>query len=177
MGREAAWLVSLVVAGCSFTHGRLPTAGDDAAVSSDIDAPPPQPFHLRVEALIDGESHLIIKGSTLHWKHFIYAAPGRWNFVIDPIKLNGLDWYPDWPDIPDTENRSCNGCESSSTQLPIAVPRVPSTATWTGVQVRRDQGIVQAPSAANDYELIVLISDYGVGGAAPYIVDIDVTPN
>ena len=42
------------------------------------------------------------------------------------------------------------------------MPRVPSTTTLTEVQVRRAQGIVQMPSAANDYELIVLITPYVV---------------
>ena len=54
---------------------------------------------------------------------------------------------------------------------------MPSTTTLTEVQTRRAQGIVQAPSAANDYELIVLISDYMVGGSAAYIVDVDVVVN
>lgn len=54
------------------------------------------------------------------------------------------------------------------------MPRVPATTTWTEVQTRRAQGIVQYPSAANDWELIVLISDYMVGGAAAYIVEVDV---
>src|SRR5262249_4611100 len=143
----------------------------DAATDSQ---PKPPDFHLRIAAFIDGESHLIIHGTTLHWQHYIYAAPGRWNFVIRPITLNGVDWYPTWPDVPDVENRDCNGCESSTTELPIGVPRVPSTTTWTEVLVRRPQGIVQYPAAENDWTLIVLISDYMVTGATDYIVDVDV---
>lgn len=160
------------------------TAGpepDASTLPGDPDAATqPQSFHLRVEAMIDGESHLVIKGTTVRWKHFIYAAPGRWDedaappWTKRPIKLNGVDWFPSWPDVPDPENRSCNGCESDATQLAVGVPRVSATTTWTEVQTRRAQGIVQYPSAANDWELIVLISDYGVGGAAQYIVDVDV---
>ena len=173
----------LGLGGCSFELELPSETGDnrqpDAALPVDPDAPP-QNFHLRVEALIDGESHLVIKGTTVHWKHFIYAAPGRWDedatapWTDLPIKLDGVDWYPTWPDNPNPENRSCNGCESSTTELPIGVPRVPSTVSWTEVQTRRAQGIIQYPSAANDWELIVLISDYMVGGAAQYIVDVDV---
>jgi hypothetical protein len=183
---RVAWILC-ALAGCSFEPGRFridaaASEGDaDSAGASDTGSAdstpsnPPQNLHLRVEALIDGESHLIIKGTTVHWRHYIYAAPGRWNFQILPIKLNGVDWYPTWPDVPDSENRSCNGCLSSTTQIPIGVPTVPSTATWTEVQTRRAQGIVQQPSAENDWELVVLISDYMVGGSADYIVDIDVT--
>src|SRR5262245_14685661 len=97
---------------------------DDVIVATPVGSTPPS-FHLRVEALIDGESQLYIKNNTVHWKHFIYAAPGRWNFVIGSIKLNGVDWFPTWPDVPDTENRDCNGCESSATTLPITVPHAP----------------------------------------------------
>jgi hypothetical protein len=174
-------IVIAVVAGCGFSpapiHGDL---GVDASLTrgdGSVDTPPSQPFHLRVAALIDGESWLIIHGTTAHWQHFDFAAPGRWNFVTNPIALSGVNWYPTWPDVPDTENRDCHGCMSSTTELAMAVPRAPATATWTEVQTRRAQGIVQQPTAANDYELIVLISDKGVGGAADYIVDIDVTPN
>ncbi|MBL9020249.1 MAG: hypothetical protein JNL83_39050 [Myxococcales bacterium] len=154
---------------------------DGSPVTPDAPDPAPQSFHLRIEALIDGESHLHIKGTTVWWQHYIYAAPGRWDadgaapWDIAPVKLNGVDWLPTWPDQPTPENRSCNGCLSNATQLAVGVPRVPSTVTWTEVQTRRAQGITQYPSAANDWELIVLISDYGVGGAAPYIVDVDAT--
>lgn len=197
------WVAALVIAtaGCDFAPGRFSdnTSADDAAIdggqlgsdasadAADNDAPPAN-FHLRIAAFIDGESHLYIKGNTVHWKHFIYAAPGRWDadgaapFTIRPITLNGIDWLPNWPDQPNPENRICSmypcaGVESDSTTLPISVPRVPSTATWTEVQTRRAQGIVQTPTAANDYELIVLISDYMVGGSADYIVDVDVVVN
>lgn len=191
----AVWM-ALSIGACRFDPGELAIAGDaapgvmaDGATSADGasggDAAPAD-FHLRIEAFIDGESHLYIKGNTVHWKHFIYAAPGRWDadgaapFTIRPIVLNSVDWLPTWPDAPTPENRICTaypcaGVDSDSTTLPISVPRAPSTATWTEVQTRRAQGIIQAPTAANDYELIVLISDYGVGGAADYIVDVDVT--
>jgi len=166
-----------LLAGCSFSA--LPSVGAaaDAQPDAPADAALPPDFHLRVGGLIDGESHLIIKGTTVHWQHYTFAAPGRWSFAIDPITLDGTGWYPTWPDVPNTENRDCNGCQSSSTELPIGVPRAPSTTSWTEVQTRRAQGIVQYPSAANDYELIVLISDQGVGGAAQYVVDVDVKVN
>ena len=188
-------LLALAWCGCSFelSPARSDASLDDARpadVAGASDAPDgtPQNFHLRIAAFIDGESQLYIKGNTAHWKHFIFAAPGRWDedgvapFTIRPIALNGVDWLPTWPDQPNPENRICTaypcaGVASSSTTLPISLPSVASTTTVTEVQVRRAQGIVQMPSPANDYELIVLITDYMVGGAADYIVDIDVTVN
>jgi hypothetical protein len=160
-----------LLAGCGFSAAPAVLPADAAPDAK------PQDFHLRVEALIDGESHLIVHGTTLHWQHYQFAAPGRWNLVIDPIKLDGADWYPTWPDVPDSENRDCNGCESSTTELAIGVPRAPSTVTWTDVQTRREQGIVQYPAADNDWELIVDITDVGQSGAADYIVDIDAVVN
>ena len=172
-----ALVVATVLCGCRFSPASVQgEPGADAAIDA-VDATPPQPFHLRVAAFIDGQSWLIIHGTTLHWQHYDFAAPGRWNFVIRPITLDGVDWYPTWPDVPDVENRDCHGCLSSTTELATGVPRVPETATWTDVQTRREQGIVQQPTADNDYTLIVLISDEGVSGAADYIVDVDVTPN
>lgn len=162
---------------CSFRLDLVSEAAPDAAVTPDA---PPQDFHLRIEALIDGESHLVIRGTTLHWRHFQFAAPGRWDqdggspWTRLPTRLDGADWLPAWPDQPTPENRDCNGCESSTTELAVGVPRAPSTVRIMEVQTRRAQGVVQMPSAANDWELIVLVSDVGVGGAAPYILEIDV---
>ncbi len=178
--------IACLLGGCSFDPV-MPTGnnGDDEPPSdaspSDppdpIDDAPPAAFKLRVEVLVDGWSYLKVKGTTLHWEHHVYAAPGRWEGVIQPTKLNGVDWLPTWPDLPTVENRDCGGCVSSTTTLPIAVPRVPSTTTINEVKVRRPQNLVQAPSAANDYELIVEITDFGQGGGDSYIVEIDVIPN
>jgi hypothetical protein len=190
-------LLVVLMGGCAFHPNEAAPSATDAAVTTDgdptttdapLDAEAPHDFHLRIAAFIDGESHLYIKGNTVHWKHFIFAAPGRWDadgvtpFTYRPISFNGVDWLPTWPDLPTPENRICDaypcaGVDSSSTTLPISVPRAPSTTTLTEVQVRRSQGIVQMPSADNDYELIVLITDYMVGGATDYIVDVDVTVN
>ena len=179
--------------GCGFS-ARVPDptrSGDVAADASDpdaevvtpgIDAAKPPDFHLRIEAFIDGESYLHIKGKTLWFENRIYAAPGRWDadgaspWDTRPILLNGTSWLPTWPDLPTPENRDCM-CVSNTTTLPIGVPQAPSTTTWKEVQVRRPQGIIQYPSASNQWELIVLISDYTIGGAAQYIVEVDTKVN
>jgi len=150
----------------------------DASSTSSPDAGKPPDFHLRIEAMIDGESYLHIKGTMVWWENRIFAAPGRWDadgaapWDVRPITFNGTQWLPTWPDVPSSENRDCM-CLSSKTQLAVGVPQVPSTTTWKEVQVRRAQGIIQYPMASNGWELIVLISDYMVGGAAPYIVEVD----
>jgi hypothetical protein len=173
---------------CTFPTTSTPQL-DAAASDGPVDAPvdgPPQNFHLRIEALVDGESHLHIKGRELKWKHYLLAAPGRWDadgvapFDMRPTKLDGVDWFPAWPDVPNPENRICTaypcaGVDSSTTQLAVGIPRVPSTVTWVEVQSRRPQAIVQEPEEANDWELIMLVTDMMVGGSADYIIDIDVT--
>jgi hypothetical protein len=179
-----------LVAACSFRAPHEVAAGHDADVTTDDgarpdapdappDAPPPD-FHLRIEVLVDGRSNLIVQGTTVQWQHYQFAAPGRLDFVMEPTTLNGTPWFPIWPDEPTIENRDCNGCMSSIGQLAAGVPgvpSVPSTTTLTEVQVRRPQQILQEPTAANDYTLIVEITDVGEIGGAPYIVEVDVAVN
>jgi hypothetical protein len=186
--------LSLVLLGaCSFSKELDGRATPDDASEQMIDAPemmttidasmPPQAFHLRVATIVDGESYIFIKGTTVRFQNRIFAAPGRWDangmapWDMAPIMLNSTAWMPDWPDVPNPENRDCM-CFSSTTQLPVGIPQVPSTATLTEVDVRRTQSIIQAPSAANDWELIATVSDYMVGGAhASFVLEIDVVPN
>src|SRR5262245_37440174 len=112
----------LLLAACRFDHGRgardggqpePPDVATDAGPDAAIDVPPPPNFHLHVEAWMDGRSNLIIKGTSVHWHHFQFAAPGRELFVNKPTILDTYQWFPTWPDIPDAENRDCN-CDSST---------------------------------------------------------------
>ena len=170
------------LAGCSFDPMTPAATGDpepmvDGEIDGAADPAPATAFTLRVEVLVDGWSYLKVKGTTLYWEHHVYAAPGRWQEVIQATRLNGVEWFPTWPDVPTVENRDCNGCRSSTTELAVGVPRVPSQTTLREVQVRRAQELVQAPAADNDYELIVQITDFGQAGGADYIVEIDVIPD
>ena len=126
---------------------------------------------------MDGRSNLILSGTSARWHHIEFAAPGREQFVNLPTKLGATDWFPQWPDIPDAENRDCNCDSSVFTDLPLAIPRAPSTTKLTITQVRRMPSVLQMPSDANDYTLIVEITDVGFGGSSWDIIDIDVTPN
>jgi hypothetical protein len=159
------WLVA-----CSFEHGQAPPDGQAAADAT------PANFHLHVEAWMDGRSNLIITGNQLRWHHFQYAAPGREQFVNLPTKLDAAEWYPTWPDVPNAENRDCN-CDSSTTALAAAVPRAASTTRLTVVQARRMPSVLQMPSAANDYTLVVELTDVGSSGSAWHFIDIDVVVN
>ena len=169
----------MCLAACSFEHGvagRLDAAdtAPDVAIDAAIDAPPVLVFHLHVEAWMDGRSNLLIAGNKLHWHHYQFAAPGREAFENYPTKLDGVDWYPTWPDVPDAENRECN-CDSSTYTLPASsLPSVPAMTTLTITQVRKMPSVVQEPAAANGYTLIVALTDVGAGGSSWDILDIDV---
>lgn len=192
---RGAWLV--LVGACSFStnvpgSNELVIDADPGATEIDAadqsppgDGPAPKPpdFHLRIATIVDGESYIHIKGKTVWFENRIFAAPGRWDADAAapwdkvPINLNTTAWMPTWPDLPNPENRDCM-CLSSTTTLAVGVPTVPSTVTLTEVDVRRAQSVIQAPSAANGWELIVTVSDYMVGGAHPgFVLDIDVKPN
>jgi hypothetical protein len=176
------------LAGCSFTPPASGEPGDpavppDAAVIA-VDAPdallppdPPEPFALRVAADIDGRSRLVIRDRTVRWIHFQFAAPGREAGDNIPTTLGEVAWFPEWPDTPTAENRDCNGCQSNAyLELPVALPRVPSTVTLARITGNRDATVIEAPVASNDFTLIVELSDVGFGGSSIYTIDIDVTP-
>jgi hypothetical protein len=87
--------------------------------------------------------------------------------VFYPTRLGPDSWYPDWPDVPDSENRDCN-CVSHLSQhnLPI----------WPfqydlGLQLRRGRG-----TASLRYEFglhTISFNDNAFPGAEWYTVSID----
>jgi hypothetical protein len=177
-----AAVVASGATGCSWVFDLEPpsrrTAAVDAAIAdSEPDAPipdaAPMDFHVRIEALIDGRSELIITPTTAQWHHYTFVAPGRYSVPASPTKLSGVDWYPKWPDIPDAENRDCD-CVSDTYVLAPGIPRAGNMATVTPVSARGTTTIVQSPSVANDYTLVLRFSDVGLGGADWYVVDLDV---
>ena len=128
--------------------------------SKVVSAATPHPTTLKVRAYIDGRSQLIIQGNRVHWHHLDFAAPGR-HFdavVSQPTDLNEANWEPIWPDVPDSENRDCN-CDSSSYE---GIPNLARTdqPVWLDVsQGRGEVFILQQPSAANNYTLVIEFDD------------------
>jgi hypothetical protein len=124
---------------------------------------------LNVRAFIDGHSYLILQGDTVYWRHFERAAPGRlWQSTV----LNGMDWSPTWPDEPTSENRDCDGCESSRfVGVPPLEPQ-PQTVTLDILQARERAEIIQQPDESNGYTLIVEFDDVAPPGADWYEIDL-----
>jgi hypothetical protein len=128
---------------------------------------------IRVEALIDGRSHLILRGNTAQWYHLDYAAPGRHSFQNEPTIINGVEWFPEWPDIPNPENRNCY-CYSDIYDCivpPLPFAEVPITLRL--IQSRHETTIIQFPNSGNDYTLIIEFNDNYPSGSDWYTIEID----
>jgi hypothetical protein len=126
---------------------------------------------ITVEAWIDGRSHLTLKANTAQWHHYDYSAPGRGGTTL-PTVINGDDWYPVWPDVPDANNNFCDCDSDVYTGVAPPLPENDTPVTIRVIQGRDSASIVQQPDAGNDYELIVEFDDNASGGAAWYIVEL-----
>lgn len=183
-------MTCVIAVGCGYAPERTALEGD-ASIAGDVAAltdsgpdasdptTPPVPFHLYVEAKIDGRSNLIIRGKTVTWMHFQFAAPGRETFTNVPTMLDEVAWQPVWPDVPNAENRDCNCRSSTFDALPVGLPTVPSMVTVTHVKGRRTTtpSAIELPTSANDFTLVLEFSDIGLGGSDIYGANIDVVPN
>jgi|WetSurSiteA1Bulk_404760.scaffolds.fasta_scaffold31132_2 hypothetical protein len=127
---------------------------------------------IRVEAFIDGNSLLIIRSNSAHWHHLDFTAPGIPDNPAEnyPTIINHVNWLPLW-DLPTTD---CDCNSSAFLGVAPALPLVTQNVTLTPVQVRMGGSatIIQQPSTANDYTLIVQFND-PPGGAAWYIVQLE----
>ena len=112
---------------------------------------------------------LVLKGNTAQWQHFDYGAPGYDDDL--PTRINGSSWYPQWSGDP----RDCNGCYSGIfSGVSPAISAVTQTVMLNTIQAREDLAIVQQPSAGNDYTLILGFDDNSAGGAAWYVLELEV---
>jgi ribosomal protein L35AE/L33A len=130
---------------------------------------------LRVEAFIDGRSQLKIRGNTAQWHHINWDAPGRWGGANYATVINGDNWFPIWPDVPDGKNTSCN-CDSdiySGVNPPLSLSA--QTVMVNHIQARNTVSIIQEPAADNNYELIVDFNDNPIGGPVWYMIELQLT--
>jgi hypothetical protein len=134
---------------------------------------------VHILAEIDGRSRLIFAGDTAQWQHFDFAAPGRVDcstgFPTQPTLVNGGAWWPNWPDLPDCENRNCAGCTSDVlTGITPAFPQADFEVLLNPLSVRGSVAIVEYPSAANGYRVVVEFDDNPLVGAEWYEVELSV---
>ncbi|MDP6546228.1 MAG: PEP-CTERM sorting domain-containing protein [Phycisphaerae bacterium] len=138
---------------------------------------------LFVEALIDGRDQLIIKGNTLRWEHFTYAAVGRHNGLDEPTTITttldgqtlmgGVAWTPQWSAPPPEQFYSQHEFSSVYTGLQPQLSQQAQIVSLTPLQVRSGASIDQQPTAANDYTLIVGFNDIHWSSSATYRVRLD----
>jgi hypothetical protein len=114
-----------------------------------------------------------------------FAAPGRHYFVDYPTTINGVDWYPIWPDVPDAENRDCHCFSDVFAGVLPALPAQPMEIELQVLSVVRVDSpeepagtvtIVQFPTAENDFTAIVEFDDNPLGGPAFYDVRLRIQP-
>jgi hypothetical protein len=161
----------LLTCALSLTANLLPKRGVSPAFAGGGTRPPAGAIDIR--AWIDGRSRLILDDDTATWQHFDWAAPGRLNCNLgsptESTFLDGVAWDPVWPDVPDCENRFCGGCFSSTLSgLQSPLPNSDFTPVLVPIEARGTVAIVEYPSAANGYRVVVEFDDDPEGGAAWY---------
>lgn len=169
------WLLGLllvtssVLVGC----GDSPTGGGPPPAAPPPPPPPPPTQTIRVEADIDGRSQLILRRNTAQWHHLNAAAPGRVFDANKPTIIDGVEWFPEWPDEPDAENRGCDCLSDVFAGVDPALPDSEVSVNLNLIQSRVSTSIVQLPGEANDFTLIVEFDDIGASASATYIVLIE----
>ncbi|KFA91477.1 hypothetical protein [Archangium violaceum] len=152
------WAVVLTLAFSAPSHAHPPAA---------------EPFVLEVEALIDGREQLIIRGNQLQWHHFDFAAVGRFfggnapTLVVMGDDLGQVEWFPTWSEPVPDEIRF----EDTSSVLEQLNPPLPMDGRPLRLQKlfgRGDVRIIQQPTEANAYTLIVEFDDNPYPGPRYY---------
>jgi len=124
---------------------------------------------LVVGVQIDGHSRLVISTgdaggpAQILWDHLYAARPGTAGGTY-PTTLNGCDWFPIWPDTPNGSPGLCSPLAFAGFRFPIDGVSLSQQAGRTPVT------IVQQPSAANAFTLIVDFDDSAPAGADQYAV-------
>ena len=155
---------------------------DDTILPPPPPPPPPNLATLEIEALIDGRDQLIIKGDTLQWEHLDYQAVGRFRGANEPTIINttlggapllqDVHWIPEWS-LPPPDRIEFHDISSAFSALSPPLPEAEQIVSLTRLAVRSGAYIVQQPSEANDYTLVVEFNDNGPAAAATYWVQLD----
>jgi hypothetical protein len=168
--RKGLYVLSIAASIAAWVASAQPIQSVSAASNASFNSKPEST--ITVEALIDGRSQLILRKNTAQWYHLDFAAPGRHEFVNVPTIINGQEWFPIWPDVPDAENRDCY-CYSSVFKgvKPVLHPNNPPLEINV-LQGRGAVSIAEYPSKANQYALVIEFDDDPYGGPAMYQIQI-----
>ena len=125
---------------------------------------------ITVKALIDGRSQLILSGATAQWRHLDYAAPGTHMGVDLPTVINGMAWYPEWPE--EGENYSCDCYSDIFSGVEPPIPRAVIDVGLRVIQGRGEVTIIETPKATNGYALVVEFDDNPISGSVEYRIEL-----
>jgi hypothetical protein len=139
-----------------------------------------------ITACIDGEEQLVIRGSTLQWRHERYQPVGLTDdcpestvsvsTTLDGTQVLATSWQPTWPSSYSAGEWVPAGMMSSVFMgLSPALPTMASTVTLRPLEARYQLSIAQEPSSANDWTLILDFNDAPIAGATIYSAEITVT--
>lgn len=135
---------------------------------------------LNVQAHIDGRDQLIIREDTLQWHHFDFAAVGRHLGANSPTIINGIsgagfEWIPEWPLPPPDEIRF----EAFSSVLAGRIDPLPTDGAFWQIEKLFGRGsvsIVEQPTSANGFGLVVEFNDNPQGGSTFYGIQLSRGP-
>jgi len=147
--------------------------------------PPPPVASVEITAYIDGRDRLIIRGGTMQWDHLDWAAVGRHGGLNEPTIitttsrgqtiLDGVEWVPQWSAEPPDEIRSPEISSVFTGLVPLLDAGI-QTVELEVLSARREVWIVEQPSAANDYAVIVEFNDNMAIAADWYTIRLDYVP-
>ena len=128
---------------------------------------------IQIGAHVDGRDRLIITGDTLRWHHFDYAAVGRHAGANSPTVIDvpafHTEWIPDWKELPPAEIRF----EAFSSTFTAPSPLFqPEAALWHATKFAGpgEVHILEQPSAANQFRLVLEFNDNDILGSSFYVV-------
>ncbi len=143
--------------------------------------------YIRVQALIDGQSRLVVSGNKVHWQNIKWASPGLhlganrhtdlWT-KYGTIPEQYYKWCPIWTNNCNTCAGNCDEHRGPNTSQPFTglIPPLPgagiSITKMDKIACRSQCTILQQPSASNQYTLIVEFDDNAVNASAIYDVRI-----
>ncbi len=124
---------------------------------------------LRIKALIDGPSRLIINSNGIRWYHWDWTAvPGRHDGANEPTTINGYPWYPSW--LQPGENRNYEAYSSYYSDLNLQQFLGAKNYIITAVQARTPVGLWLSSESNETAEVNLEYDDLFQGGSDYYEV-------
>lgn len=113
-----------------------------------------------IKAYIDGRSNLVIRGGQAWWRHYDFNPPGESDGNQLPTTVGSVSWKPEWKQPP--------GGGKESVPVHVGVSFTGGNVALVKVKGREVARIVEQPSSANGFALVIEFSDNSNMGADWY---------